>query len=229
MGVVALIGTAFSPALGAGFAVVAAGVLCFAALDVAPRVAAVVPRVGAAPRLTSGFDGLGVAVGAVDLAFARVAAVGLLSRSATSDGRTCFFAGMDGISGALRDFASDAAVGANRPDAGVFGRMVEEGVLGRVGVFARAGVMGGGRTDALDDGRELGAALTLLMLGALRRVGGAEVDAESDVVPWCDVGGDLAGARVSFVEVVAGGRLDAVFALDGVAGVRVLAAEPVLD
>jgi len=48
---------------------------------------------------------------------------------------------------ASRALASDAAVGANRPEAGVFGlegvavAVVEEGVFGRAeGVFARTGV-----------------------------------------------------------------------------------------
>ena len=143
---------------------------------------------GAAAARFTGVFGETAADGAV-LALDRLAAVGFVRRSAALDVATGFFAGRGGISGAFRALASDAAVGAKSPDAGVFGLLTEEGVFGRelVGVFARAGVTGGGRTDALDDGRELGAAaLTFLMLDDVRSVWGceAEVDEESDDGPW---------------------------------------------
>lgn len=104
---------------------------------VIPRV--VVPRAptrGAGPPLVGG--------GLTDLL--RLAAVGLLSRSETPGPVIGLRTGVGGGDDALRDLASEAAVGANSPEAGVFGRVVcagvvtEEGVFGRVtGVFARAG------------------------------------------------------------------------------------------
>lgn len=163
-----------------------------------------------------------------------LAAVGLLSRSAASAGRVCFLAGGGGASWALRALASEAAVGANRPEPGVFGREVEEGVFGLVndGVFARAGVAGG-RTDALDEGRgAAGAPLTFFKLLDARSTwaGGVDADAEIGGGLWNAVGGDLAGVRAVFAEVVAVDRRPlAALALDGVAGVRALAADPVLD
>ena len=73
--------------------------------------------------------------GAEDFALEREAAVGLLSRSIASLLKVVFFTGRGGIGGALRAFASDAAVGANKP-------LEREGV----GVFlpdsARTGVWG---------------------------------------------------------------------------------------
>jgi hypothetical protein len=76
------------------------------------------------------------------------AAVGLLKRSAALLLSEVFLTGGGGWGGAFRDLAREAAVGAYRPDDGVFGRAVE-GVFGRErdeavrdGVWARAGVMG---------------------------------------------------------------------------------------
>ena len=143
---------------------------------------------------------MGVAVGLATRTFEMLDAVGLLSRSAASAPRVCFLAGGCGASGALRTLASDAAVGANRPDPGVLGRAVEEGVLGRViidgvlgrvimdgvfglvmpGVFVRAGVTGG-RTDALDEGRGAGGALTFFKLLDRRSVWAGGVEAEAEI------------------------------------------------
>jgi len=66
------------------------------------------------------------------------AAVGLLSLSAASLLRVIFLTGGGGGGGALRERASDAAVGANRPEEGVFGLVTawlcEIDDLGREGV-----------------------------------------------------------------------------------------------
>lgn len=70
-------------------------------------------------------------------------AVGLLSLSTTALGsRLGRRAGVGTGDGALRARASEAAVGANKPEDGVFG--ADAGVLGRVkeGVLERAGVTG---------------------------------------------------------------------------------------
>lgn len=81
-------------------------------------------------------------VGAVDLALERDAAVGLTSRSIAPLLNVVFLTGVGGR-GVLRDFARDAAVGANK--LGVFER-VEIGVLTpasvRAGVFGVAGILG---------------------------------------------------------------------------------------
>lgn len=189
-----------------------------------------VPLVGAAPRLTAVLTGVFAGVtGGTARAFEMLDAVGLLSLSAASGLSVFFFAGGGGMSCALRALASDAAVGAKSPEAGVLGRAVDAGVLGRAvdGVFERAGVMGG-RTDALEDGREPGpgADLTFFTLVVVRSGGGVEVDADNAGAPWKEVGGDFAGVRVSFavVVVVVEGRLAVALALEGVTGVRVLAA-----
>ena len=58
------------------------------------------------------------------------AAVGLLSRSMELLLRVDFLVGVGAGSGALRDRARDAAVGAKRPEDGVFDRL-EVGVLAR--------------------------------------------------------------------------------------------------
>lgn len=84
-------------------------------------------------------------------------AVGLLNRSATPGPRLVFFTGGAGDSGRLPALARDAAVGAKRRDEGVFGRegvAAEEGVLGRAveGVLDRAGVLGVGRWEELEEG-----------------------------------------------------------------------------
>lgn len=77
------------------------------------------------------------------------AAVGLLSLSAASLLRVAFLMGGGGGGGALRERASDAAVGANRPEDGVFG-LATAGLgfcaaddLGREGVDGA--VLGAGR------------------------------------------------------------------------------------
>jgi len=68
------------------------------------------------------------------------AAVGLLRRSAALLLRVAFFTGGGAGGRALRERARDAAVGANRPEEGVFGR---DTLFGRAaGVFGREGVMG---------------------------------------------------------------------------------------
>jgi hypothetical protein len=67
------------------------------------------------------------------------AAVGLLRRSIASVLRVDFFTGGGG-GGAFRAFASEAAVGANKPLEGVFERGVKVGVL--VPVSVRTGVLG---------------------------------------------------------------------------------------
>lgn len=81
-------------------------------------------------------------------AFDNDAAVGLLSLSAASLLRVTFLTGGGGGGGALRERASDAAVGANRPEDGVFGLAItgfcaatdlgREGVDGAVLGTARA-------------------------------------------------------------------------------------------
>jgi len=91
-------------------------------------------------------DGLEGVVGppaARDLVLLKEAAVGLLKRSTASVLRAGFFTAVGTGGGGLRDLASDAAVGANRPDDGVFGRgTAVVGVLDRNvdGVLERAGV-----------------------------------------------------------------------------------------
>ena len=137
----------------------------------APR--AGVPLAGTAPRFAGVFGAVGGGETA-DRTFEMLDAVGLNSRSATSALSVAFFTGGGGASGPFRALASDAAVGANRPEAGVFGLVVgagvfdlaaDAGVFGRVtaGVFERPGVTGG-RTDALDEGREVGALAPFVLL-----------------------------------------------------------------
>lgn len=75
------------------------------------------------------------------------AAVGLLSLSAASLLKVTFFTGGGGGGGALRERASDAAVGAKRPEDGVFGLVIAccgvADALGREGV--EGAVLGTGR------------------------------------------------------------------------------------
>jgi hypothetical protein len=182
-----LVSAGFSSGFAANVAVAVAA-LGFTAPAATLRAEPAVPLVDAAPRFAGVLDDV-AACGGVDLAFDKLAAVGLLSRSATSDESTAFFTGNGGTSGALRAFARDAAVGANRPDdEGVFGRATEEeeGVFGRAaeGVLARAGVTGG-RTDALDDGRGDVKGLTFFRFVAVRSVGmgGVDVDVEIEDEP----------------------------------------------
>jgi hypothetical protein len=74
-------------------------------------------------------------------AFEAEAAVGLLRRSATLLESVTFLVGGGGGGCAFRAFARDAAVGANRPEAGVFGlETVEEGP--ELGVLERAALAG---------------------------------------------------------------------------------------
>lgn len=156
------------------------------------------------------------------LAFERLAAVGLLSLSATSGPRLSRLAGVGTGEGALRDRASEAAVGANRPVDGVL--EMEEGVLGRKveGVLERAGVVGvlgiiGGRLEALEDGRgraAAAAALALALGDGLIALGG--VDADEDMAALKDDGGDRAGVRLDFTVVFTG---VVVLDLEGVLGV----------
>jgi len=125
--------------------------------------------VAAAVFAALGLGGL-AKVGA--LAFEILDAVGLLSLSATSGPRLCRFTGVGTGEGALRERASEAAVGAKRPeegvlatDAGVFGR-AKDGVLERAGVDGVLGTIGG-RLEALEEGlgRMLAAAALAFALG----------------------------------------------------------------
>jgi len=80
---------------------------------------------------------------AVDLILLSEAAVGLLNRSTASVLSVAFLTAVGTGGGGLRDFASEAAVGANKPDDGVFGRgTAVVGVLDRNvdGVLDRGGV-----------------------------------------------------------------------------------------
>ena len=65
---------------------------------------------------------IGVAVGARVRAFDMDAAVGLLNRSVAVLLNAVFFTAGGRGGRALRERARDAAVGANRPEEGVFGR-----------------------------------------------------------------------------------------------------------
>ena len=104
-----------------------------------------------------------VGAGAGVLALLRLAAVGLLSRSNTPVLDVAFLTGVGTGDWALRARASEAAVGANRPEDGVFGRadagvvaVVRDGVFGRAdGVFGLEGVLIGAGVvcDVRDDGR----------------------------------------------------------------------------
>ena len=141
--------------------VVAATVLVLAALDLAGvpfftfeagelTPGFVVDFVSGEPDLGGpGGDATGVRIRDND------AAVGLLRRSAALLLTTAFLGGVEGFGCALRILAKDAAVGADRPVEGVFGRLVvvvvaTAGVLGRevlpgvrVGILAaEAGVVG---------------------------------------------------------------------------------------
>ena len=85
--------------------------------------------------------GLGLEVAADERAFEMLDAVGLLSRSAASGLRVWRLTGTGGTSCAPFAFARDAAVGANRPDAGVRDRVAPAGVCGRAEGMV-AGVLG---------------------------------------------------------------------------------------
>lgn len=209
----------------------AAGAAPLPLVATVPLVAGV-PRVGAAPRLAGVLVTL--TAGAADLALEMLAAVGLVSLSATSAESVCFLTGGAG-SAELRARASEAAVGAKSPEAGVLGRGAEAGVFGRGvcegvfgratdGVFERAGVMGA-RIDALEDGR--GAAdLMFFKLTAVRRgCEGVDADDEMGGAPWNDVGGDLAGVRVAFAPVAVDGRPEVGLSFEGVVGTRVPAVD----
>lgn len=87
-------------------------------------------------------------------AFDMDAAVGLLNRSAALLLSVAFFTGGGAGGNALRERARDAAVGANNPEEGVFGR---DACM--AGVFGREGVEG------VDLGTDFGADL-----GGLRTV-----------------------------------------------------------
>ena len=127
--------------------VVAATILVFATLDPA----GVSFFTFEAGELTPGFvvalvTGLDLGGAGGDATGVRIrdrdAAVGLLRRSAALLLMTTFFGGVEGFGCALRILAKDAAVGADRPVEGVFGRLVvaTAGVLGRE---VLAGVRGG--------------------------------------------------------------------------------------
>jgi len=96
-------------------------------------------------ELAAGREGLDVGAEAI---FAFEAAVGLLRRSIELLLIVVFLVGVGTRGGAFRDRAREAAVGANNPVEGVFGRAEGVGVLApvaasdREGVFALAGVAG---------------------------------------------------------------------------------------
>lgn len=77
----------------------------------------------------AGLAGTGAGERALDIE----AAVGLLRRSAALLLKVTFFVGVGSCGWAFRALASDAAVGADKPE-GVFGRL-DDGVLGREGVL----------------------------------------------------------------------------------------------
>jgi hypothetical protein len=95
---------------------------------------------------------IGLAAGAGVRAFDMDAAVGLLKRSAELLLKVAFFTGGGAGGRALRERARDAAVGANKPVEGVFGR--DTLVARMAGVFGREGVLAG-----VDLGVDLGADL----------------------------------------------------------------------
>ena len=147
------------------------------------------------------------------------AAVGLLRRSRFGSG---FFAPGAGaaLAGTLRALASDAAVGAKRPDAGVLGRAAPveselDGVLGRVedGVLGRAsdedGVLGAGALCAVD--------------GVLGRAPGAGMRDLAVEGGWDDLEGVAAAFVVAAAAVLVAAAAAAAGALDGVLGVGVAA------
>lgn len=86
------------------------------------------------------------------------AAVGLLNRSAALLLSVAFFTGGGAGEGTLRERARDAAVGANKPEEGVFGR--DAFVACTAGVFGREGVIG------VDLGTNLGVVRTVEVLEA---------------------------------------------------------------
>lgn len=86
------------------------------------------------------------------------AAVGLLNRSAALLLSVAFFTGGGAGRGTLRERARDAAVGANKPKEGVFGR--DAFVVCTAGVFGREGVTG------VDRGTDFGVLRTLEVLEA---------------------------------------------------------------
>lgn len=86
------------------------------------------------------------------------AAVGLLNRSAALLLSVAFFTGGGAGEGTLRERARDAAVGANKPEEGVFGR--DALVACTAGVFGREGVTG------VDLGTNLGVVRTVEVLEA---------------------------------------------------------------
>lgn len=188
----------------------------------APRA---VPLAGVGP-LAADPPLVAVGDGARALALLKLAAVGLLSRSNTPVLDAAFFTGVGAGDCALRALAREAAVGANSPEEGVFGRAVVavvcDGVFGRAdGVFGLEGVLIGAGIvcDVRDDGR--GRAGVDFGVAAF-----AGVDADVDGEGWYAVGGDLvddrAGVRVEPPAVL--GLPD----LDGVVGGGGLTA-PVLD
>lgn len=114
----------------------------------------------------------------------------MLSRSETPGPSGTFFVGVGAGGAALRALASEAAVGANSPDAGVFGlegvtvcavavAVEAEGVFGRAGVLAgvldRAGVVGArGAVPVREDGRGFACACA----GVLLCVDGVDVEVD---------------------------------------------------
>lgn len=99
---------------------------------------------------------IGLAAGGGARAFDIDAAVGLLNRSAALLLSVVFFTGGGAGVGTLRERARDAAVGANKPEEGVFGR---DGAC-MAGVFGREGVAG------VDLGTDLGVLRTVEVLEA---------------------------------------------------------------
>lgn len=103
--------------------------------------AAVAPPLAVAgPPLVEGEPLTGV-VGWAERALDNEAAVGLLSLSAAELLRVALRIGGAACGGAFLDLASEAAVGANRPEDGVLG-LIELGVLGLLVCVAVAGVFG---------------------------------------------------------------------------------------
>lgn len=96
---------------------------------------------------------IGLAIGGRARAFDMDAAVGLLNRSAALLLSVVFFTGGGAGGGALRERAREAAVGANKPEEGVFGR--DALVACMAGVFGREGVAG------VDLGTDLGGLRTV--------------------------------------------------------------------
>lgn len=101
---------------------------------------------------------MGLAAGGGARAFDMEAAVGLLNRSAALLLNVAFFTGGGAGGRALRERARDAAVGANKPEEGVFGR--DRLAACAAGVFGREGVEG------VDLGTDLGGLRTVEVLEA---------------------------------------------------------------